>query len=169
LENAEIVKKVAFPNIVLPITSVLSSYIHHMIGFIIFLFFFILSTSAHPILFLIIPVFIFQIIFSVGLGLISASLLPYFRDLSHLLGSILQGLFFLSPIMYSIELIPERFRFLILLNPFTYFATSYQSIILLKKIPPIYHLGIIFTLSLFTLMIGIYVFKKLKEGFADIL
>lgn len=169
LENSEMVKKVAFPNIVLPLTSVLSSYIHHLVGFIIFIVFYMYSISAHPLLFMVLPVFIIQVIFSIGLGLIFASLLPYFRDISHILSSILQGIFFLSPIMYSIELIPERFRFLIFLNPFTYFATSYQNIILLKKFPSFLHLGIISLLSLFTLLIGIYIFRRLKEGFADIL
>jgi ABC-type polysaccharide/polyol phosphate export permease len=169
LENAEMVKKVSFPNIVLPITVTLSTYTHHIIGFFIFIVLYILTISVHSVFLVIIPVFVMQIIFSIGLGLILSSLMPYFRDLSHILGPIIQGLFFLSPIMYSTELIPEKFRFLIFLNPFTYFATSYQGIILLKKIPPFSHLIVITLLSFLTLIVGVYVFKKLKEGFADVL
>ncbi len=169
VENAEIVKKVSFPHVILPLTATLSSYIHNLIGFVIFIVFYIATTTFHPLLFLIIPVLLFQIAFSAGLGMIFSSLVPYMRDLSQVIGYVLQGMFFLSPVMYSIDSLPQKFRMIILLNPITYFATAYQNIILLQRPPAPSHVVIIISLAFFAMTAGFFVFRKLKDGFADVL
>ncbi|MEW6569605.1 MAG: ABC transporter permease [Nitrospirota bacterium] len=169
LENSEIVKKVSFPNIVLPISATLSSYAHHLIGLAIFLLIYTVTVSLHFSFVFIVPVLALQIAFSAGLGMILASLLPYFRDLGQIMGYVLQGTFFLSPVMYSIDLIPEKLKFLVLLNPFTYFAVSYQKMILFKKPPDLFHFGLVLLFSLFALAVGTYIFRRLKDGFADVL
>jgi ABC-2 type transport system permease protein/lipopolysaccharide transport system permease protein len=51
----------------------------------------------------------------------------------------------------------------------TFFASSYHKIILFKESPPLSYLGIILCISLVTLIGGFYAFKKLKDGFADVL
>lgn len=169
LENAEIVKKVSFPTIVLPITATLSSYLHNLIGFAIFVLIYTVTGSFSPVLLLVIPVLLIQITFSAGLGMIFSALLPYIRDLGQIMGYVLQGFFFISPIMYSIDTIPERFRIIFYLNPLTYFAMSYQKIILFYKPPELYHIFIILLLAIFSAIAGIFIFNKLKDGFADVL
>ncbi len=169
LENAEIVKKVSFPLYVLPLTATFSSYIHNLIGFVVFLTIYMFAASCGPSLLLIIPILFAQIAFSVGLGMIVSSLIPYMRDLVQVIGYVLQSMFFLSPIMYSIDAIPQKFKFVISLNPITYFAISYQSIILLGKPPERSHVAIIFLLALLSIAAGLFIFNKLKEGFADVL
>src|SRR4030042_2120559 len=169
LENAEMVKKVSFPNIVLPLSVTLSSYIHHLIGFIIFITIYTATTSFSPSHLLVIPILFTQLVFSAGLGLIFASLMPYLRDLGQIMWYTLQGLFFLSPIMYSTDLIPKQFKLIILFNPFTYFAISYQKMILFNKPPELHHIAIIFLLALTAIIAGFLIFKKLREGFADVL
>jgi ABC-type polysaccharide/polyol phosphate export permease len=169
VENGEMVKKVSFPNALLPITVTLSSYIHHIVGFFLFLLAFSVVRRITPAFALIIPLLALQIVFSLGLGMILSALLPYLRDLSQVVGALMQGLFFVSPIMYSIEAVPEQYRFLFYINPFTYFASSYQSIILWNEFPPLSHLGIIVVLPVISLAAGIYGFRRLKDGFADVL
>ncbi len=122
LENADMVKKVSFPNLVLPLTVTASCYIHHLIGFVFFIIVYILTVPVGPTLLLIIPVLFIQVAFSVGLGLMGAALLPYVRDIGQVLGYVLQGLFFLSPVMYSVEVVPKNLQTLLYLNPFTHFA-----------------------------------------------
>jgi ABC-type polysaccharide/polyol phosphate export permease len=169
IENAEMVKKVSFPIMILPITVTLSSYVHHLVGFLIFILFYSLATSFSPVITLVIPILFFQVLFSLGLGMLLSALLPYIRDLSQITGYAMQGLFFLSPIIYSMEAIPERFKILFYLNPVTYFASSYHTIILFRDVPPLSHIGIILSLSLGSLLIGAYTFRKLRDGFPDVL
>ncbi|MEF9426067.1 MAG: ABC transporter permease, partial [Candidatus Mariimomonas ferrooxydans] len=125
IENAELVKKVNFPNVILPFAVTCYTYFHHMIGFFIFFIIYLFIGSPSPMFLLLIPVLFLQLIFSLGIGMLLSSLLPYLRDLGHILGQVVQGLFFLSPIIYSIELIPEKFKIIIYPNPITSFVSSY--------------------------------------------
>jgi len=140
-----------------------------MIGFIFFIIVYFFTTSFSPTIALIIPVLFLQIIFSLGLGMLFSALLPYIRDLGQIIGPVLQGIFFLSPIIYSIEAVPEKLRMIFYFNPMTYFASSYHKIILLKEMPPHLYILIISLLSVSTFIGGYYAFKKLRVGFADIL
>jgi len=169
IENAEIVKKVHLPNIVLPVSVTLSSYLHNMIGVIIFIVIFAASGSFHPHLFLIVPVLFLQLLFSVGLGMVMAALVPYVRDLQQVMGYVIQGMFFLSPVIYSLDAIPERFRGLAYLNPITVFIESYHTIIFERNLPGLWYIVGMICISGFSVFLGIKVFNKLKEGFADIL
>ncbi len=169
IENAEMVKKVSFPNILLPVTVTLSSYIHNMVGFIFFIIVYFFTTSFSVTILYILPVLFLQLLFSLGLGMLFSALIPYMRDIGQILSQIIQGLFFLSPIIYSIESVPEKFRILFYCNPITYFAASYHKIILLKEMPPQLNILIIFVLSISTFFGGYYAFNKLRVGFADIL
>ena len=169
IDNAETVKKVSFPNIFLPVTATISSYLLNIIGFFIFLLAYAMVSPLSPVIVLVIPILLLQFLFSLGLGMLMAALLPYLRDIGQILGYVLQGIFFLSPIIYSLESIPEKQRVLFYFNPFTYFASSYHAIILLKQMPPLLYLMAILLLSTASLTGGFYIFKKLKDGFADVL
>jgi ABC-type polysaccharide/polyol phosphate export permease len=169
IENAELVKKIPFPNIVLPISVTLSSYLQNLVGFIIFILIYAVSGLSHPYLFFIVPVLVLQFLFSVGAGMFMAAILPYVRDLQQVMGYVLQGMFFLSPVIYSLDAIPERFRSLAYLNPVTVYIESYHTIIFERTFPGLWHVGGMVCISGFFLFLGIKVFKKLNEGFADIL
>lgn len=169
VENAEIVKKVSFPTIVLPVTVSLSSYLPNILGFTLFCFFYVLKTSFSPTLFFLVPVLLLQIIFSVGIGMLLSALVPYVRDLGQILGQILQGVFFLSPIIYSMDSVPEKLKIVFYLNPITYFVSSYQKIILLREAPSLSFFAVIICLAAGSLIIGYSSFMKLREGFSDVL
>lgn len=169
IENSELVKKVPFNNIVLPLCMTLSSYFHNMIGLLVFLIIYSASGYLTINMLFFIPILICQIIFSIGLGMLISSIVPYIRDLQQIMGYVLQGMFFLSPIIYPMQAIPEKFRWLLYLNPITIFIESYHKSILNNSIPNVKEIALIFFICTLTLMIGIKTFNKLKEGFADIL
>ncbi len=169
IENADLVKKVPFPIIILPISITLSSHLQSMVGVIFFIFAFTLSGFSHLSLFLILPVLILQLIFSMGMGMLLAAVIPYMRDLQQIIGYVLQGMFFLSPILYGLESIPESVRGLAYLNPVTLYIESYHKIILEGALPGVWFFGAMALCSGFFLFLGIKVFMKLNEGFADIL
>lgn len=169
IENAELVKKVSFSNIVLPVSATLSSYMHHFIGVIFAIIIFALSGFFHIQMLFIIPVLMLQILFSIGSGMIMAAIVPYIRDIQQVTGFVLQGMFFLSPVIYPLDAIPERFRLFAFLNPITVYVESYHKIIFEKQFPdPSYIAGMVFISCLF-FFTGIKVFNKLSGGVADIL
>lgn len=169
LENAEVIKKISFPLVLMPVTATVSIYVQHLIGFIVFLIIYGLYTSFDLIYLLLIPVVFFQFILSLGLGMILSALVPYVRDIVVFLGHLVQGAFFLSPIIYSLEAIPKQYQPLFYLNPMTYFAESYHAILLLKSLPSFHFLLFVVIGSTIIFFSGFFLFKKLKEGFADVL
>jgi len=169
VENAEAVKKISFPNALLPISVTISSYLLNMVGFILFLVVYSFTTSPSYMFFFIIPVLFLQFIFSVGLGMLLAALLPYLRDIGQVLGHVLQAAFFMSPIIYSLESVPAKFRTFLYFNPMTFFVSSYHEIIIFREFPSLLYLGIMLCISFVTFIGGFYAFRKLKDGFADVL
>jgi ABC-type polysaccharide/polyol phosphate export permease len=91
------------------------------------------------------------------------------RDLQQVLGYVLQGMFFLSPILYSLDAIPEGVRKFTYLNPLTFYIESYHKIIFERAFPDLWSVGGMLFFSGSFLFLGRKVFLKLNEGFADIL
>jgi ABC-type polysaccharide/polyol phosphate export permease len=169
IENAEIVKKVSFPNVVLPVAITLSAYLHSLVGVMLFVLIFVFTGLAHLQLFFVVPVFLLQVLFSVGLALLLSAIIPYMRDLQQVMGYVIQGMFFLSPVLYSLDSIPEKFRNLAYLNPATVYIESYHRIIFDRAFPGIWQILMMCGISSVFLIGGAAVFGKLSEGFADIL
>jgi lipopolysaccharide transport system permease protein len=169
IEKGEIVKKVSMPIEVLPIVSVLLSYFNHLIGVLIFFAAAIFLYHPSALWLLVIPLTCIQIMFSMGLAFLFSALSVYVRDIPQIAGIVLQGMFFLTPIVYPIDIIPEKVRFLFYINPLTYFMRAYQEAIIYREFPNYINIMIICVLSVTTLFIGLKTFKKLKEGFADTL
>lgn len=169
LENTDIVKKISFPNIVLPVAVTLSSYLPHIVGFMLFITAYSFATSFSPVILLVVFIVVLQLLFSAGMGMLFSSLLPYVRDLGQILSQVLAGLFFLSPIIYSMEAVPGKIKILFQINPLTYFIVSYHKIILLREMPDFFDISIIVLLAAGSLACGFYAFNRLKEGFPDVL
>ena len=169
IEKGEIVKKVSMPIEVLPVVSILVSYFNHLIGVFIFIAVVIFLYDPSVMWLLVIPITGLLVLFSMGLGFLFSALSVYVRDIPQILNIVLQGMFFLTPIVYPLEIVPEKLKFLFYINPLTYFIKTYQDIIIYRAFPNYLYLTLIIVLSIASLLIGLKTFKKLKEGFADIL
>jgi ABC-type polysaccharide/polyol phosphate export permease len=171
VERRQIIKKVMFPAELFPITSVISSFIHYGVGMLIFLCgFFIWKKSVSLIQIpLILILLLIQIMLTTGITLILSSLTVYIRDVVQFLGLVLQAFFYLSTILYPITSVPEGLRVIIRLNPVTSLAEAYHNIILYGKIPESIDTLYLLLLTIMLFFGGIFFFRKLKRGFADVL
>ncbi|MBF0608071.1 MAG: ABC transporter permease [Magnetococcales bacterium] len=169
IEHSDMIKKVSFPNIYLPISVTISSYVQPVVGLLIFMIVYSTLTTFSPVYFLLLPVVLLQLLLTMGTGMILSALLPFLRDMGYVIGHAMQGLFFLSPIMYSIDKIPEKFRILFYLNPFAHFASTYHKIILFRELPTTPLLLSLLTMSLSIFALGCFIFSKFKDGFSDVL
>jgi ABC-type polysaccharide/polyol phosphate export permease len=170
VEKRHILKKVLLPTELFPLVPVLSSLIHYFSGFVIF---FIIYMSIYklfsPITIYIIPVIFLQILFTAGLALFFSSISVYIRDTIQVLGTLLQAVFYISTILYPLNAVPKKFKFLIILNPITSMAECYHSILLYAKYPQPVHILYFTIASILSFLIGVYIFRKLKRGFTDVL
>lgn len=136
LENANLIKKLSFPRICLPLIVVINAGINFSIILSIFLGF-LLITQNFPgwALLAVIPVLLIQIVFSVGLGIILGVLNVFFRDVGQFMGILLQFWFWFTPIVYPLAVLPESVRPLIAANPMAPLIAAYQGVFVYGQWP----------------------------------
>lgn len=168
VENGNILKKVYFPREILPISLVTSEAITFIISAIIILIF----TVAHGIqltwLVLLFPlILIVQYVIILGISFIVSSITVYFRDLQHFLGIFLQLLFYATPIVYAIDVIPASFQWILKVNPMTYLIDAYRAIFYSATMPNLKILAIVFAIGIVLCCVGYFIFSKLQKKFAE--
>jgi ABC-type polysaccharide/polyol phosphate export permease len=109
-----------------------------------------------------------QLFFLLGFSLLVSALTVHFRDLREILGNLLTLWFFSTPIIYPWTQIPERYKWIIDLNPMTHLAISYQEVLFYPG--PHGHWRWLMALlvgSVFVFFAGYFVFDRLRDSFAE--
>ena len=168
--NPNYVKKVVFPLELLPVSAVISACFFGLIwiailflGIVLFIHKLCLAAVCLPLIF--IPL----ILFSCGIAWLVASLGVFIRDLAHVMAIVLLVLYFMTPIFYSLEMVPEHLRSLLLLNPLALIVQSVRQVLMYGQWPNWFALGLVTLLSMSVFQLGYFWFMKTKRGFADVL
>ena len=160
LENANLIKKINFPRICLPVVVVLNALINFSIIFGLFSIFLILSGNFPGwSFFAIIPVLLVQTAFSIGLGITLGVLNVFFRDIGHFFGIFLQFWFWFTPIVYPATILPERVKWLLVLNPIAAPIMAYQRVLVHGQWPEWLSLAPFSLMALLLCMIGMRLFR----------
>ena len=166
--NGGIIKKVYFPREILPISVVASGLINFLISCIIILIFVIASGIMPTFNLLWLPVIaIIQSLLTLGVLFILSAINVYVRDIEYLVGFILQLIFYATPILYNATMFPEKYRWILYLNPMTHIIDAYRSIFYYGLMPELKSLLFIGILSLCIFIVGYQIFRKLEKGFAE--
>lgn len=168
VNNGGIIKKVYFPREILPISIVTSGLINYLISCIIIIIFVLFSGIGLSKYILFLPIIlIIQFVLQLGLLFISSSIDVYIRDAEYIINFFVNMLFYATPILYSSDLFPKKFSWILNLNPFTSIINGYRAIFYYKTLPNLENLFFVFLFSVIVLLIGYAVFKKLEKGFAE--
>jgi lipopolysaccharide transport system permease protein len=166
LENAQLIKKVPVPRQILPVASVLSNCLHLIIQIALLLGLTILFGHGVNIHWLWLPVIWgLEIIFVMGLALVSSALNIYVRDTRYVVESANMILFWLVPVFYSFAMIPARFRGLYQINPVAALVLMMRNVLLENRAPLSSTLIRLTIVSILMFSAGWLVFGKLKDGF----
>lgn len=171
LANKDMITKIFFPREVIPISYVTSCFVNMLLCFIvIFAVLLFAGVGFNPAALIFLPfVMIVEYMLALGFAMISSAVTVYFRDLEHILGIVMMAWMYFTPIMYTDEMVPERFRGLFYLNPMCHIITAYRSILYYKTVPDmntVFRAGILGAAFMF---IGFGVFNVLKKRFAETL
>ena len=169
LAQKEMVKKIYFPREVLPIAHVTTQLVNMLLVFIVVFAVLILSGKGiNPVALLYLPIVVFaEYLLAISLTMIVSSITVYLRDLEHILAIITMAWQFLTPVMYSIDMVPDELLPIFNLNPMTPIIVAYRDILYYKQVPHIYTLLHGFLISVILLIIGWIVFGHLKKHFAE--
>ena len=111
-----------------------------------------------------------QTILNLGMALIVSSINVFFRDLEHLISVGLMALYFMTPIMYNINILPDKIqKILIIFNPMVGYSILYRDVMYYGKFPKMELLIYIIMYSLIIFIVGYFIFQKLQKKFAEIL
>jgi ABC-2 type transport system permease protein len=166
LNQKGILHQFNFPREIIPLASVLSNFLNFLIGWcIIYPLFLIFNPKIIRLLPLLVVVLVLNLFFVWGLGLVLSALTVFFRDLGNLLGVLLMVWFWITPIFYSLDMIPLSFRWICNLNPLTPYIVYYREVIFRGNIPgPSIFIGI-FLWGILSVIGGLTSFSQLEPKF----
>ena len=171
--NAGVFGKVYFPRMVVPVSTVLTGLIDFLIQFMLFLVILLIYglTGAQIVLspwVLVTPLLVLELaLLGMGIGIIVSSLTTKYRDLTILVTFGVQLWMYASPVVYSINQIPEKYQFIYLLNPVAPIITIFRYAFLGSGYLPLTAWGISWITTFVVVTIGIILFSKIEKTFMD--
>jgi ABC-2 type transport system permease protein len=166
--NGGILKKVYFPREILPISIVTSGAINFLISCIIIFVALIVSGIGFSWYIVFLPlILLIQCIISLAIAFVLSAITVYVRDVEYFINVLLMLWMYLTPVLYSVSLIPENFLGILKFNPMFHIIPAYRDIFYYKVMPNLSNLGILFGVSLVFLVISYAIFKKLEKRFAE--
>ncbi|MBE5832925.1 MAG: ABC transporter permease [Butyrivibrio sp.] len=167
--QGDLVKKVYFPRQILPIVSLTVNFVNMLISFLII--YSILLVSGWGINLRIqgwlIPVMVIEYFFALGLALLLSAVEVYFRDVEHIVTVLMMVWMYVTPMFYSIEIVPEKFLKFFYWNPMLYIISLYQQILYYKVVPDMTYMAKAAGFAALVIVIGSVVFKLLEKRFAE--
>lgn len=169
LQNQSLVTKIYFPREVLPLSVVTSNFINMLYCFIIVLaVVLIFAENVNFQAWLYLPVIaVIEYILVLGISFIVAGLTVYFRDLEHILGILTMAWQFLTPVMYSVDMVPQEYMGIFQLNPMTPVIVAYRDILYYGAVPHFETLVQAIGFGILLSVLGFIIFGKLKKNFAE--
>ena len=168
--SGHLITKSMFPAQILPTVAVLINLVNFALSLpLLFIFMLIAQMELHWTLLALPLLVIIQFFFLVGLSWVLGALNVHFRDVQHIVGNLLTFLFFLCPILYPFEQVPERFRFTLELNPFALYTMCYHALVLEGILPSAGDLLLLGLYAIAALALGDIVFNRYRESFAELL
>jgi len=154
LDNANLLKKLSFPRLTLPIIVVATALLNFFIVFGLFLLFLLITNNFPGMTILaMIPLLAVQVLFAIGLGVTLGVLNVFFRDVGQFVGMLMQLWFWATPIVYPASILPEWLRPWVSLNPMYHVIQGYQNIFVANQWPDWQNLAL---LSLFSMGLAMY-------------
>jgi lipopolysaccharide transport system permease protein len=169
--NGALIKKVYFPRFVLPLATVMNNGVQYALSIPVLVVLLLVSGYVPNWTWLIgIPyLLVVEAVLIMGIVLFIASLNVYFRDLEHLT-DVFVGLiwFYLTPVIYPLSIVPEKYHDLVLLNPMASLIEGWRSLFLQNQLPGA-ELWPALVFAAAAAAIGSVSFRSMEGGFADAL
>ena len=161
LDNANLLKKMNFPRLCLPVAVVANGMLNFSIVFSLFSLFLILSGNFPGWVSLaLIPLVALLVLFAIGLGMVLGVLNVFFRDVGHFFGIFMTFWFWFTPIVYAPEILPEKVRPLMALNPMSAFMAAVQGVLVRGEWPHWNSLIYLAILAVAMCLLGMHLFRS---------
>jgi lipopolysaccharide transport system permease protein len=170
VNNLNLVGKIYFPREILPLASIgaaLLDFVMAALVYVAMMFVYQLPLTVHALW--VIPLLVLQIILTIGVTLIGAALIVFFRDVRFVIPLLTQVWMYASPVIYPASLVPPHYQWLYFLNPMAGIIDSYRRTLVYGR-PPFFPAILLSTvISVIILVAGYVAFKRTEPLFADLI
>jgi homopolymeric O-antigen transport system permease protein len=166
-----LIRQLSFPKIVLPTAAVAAETVSFLFGLGAFALVYLFYLDRLSVWVLVVPLIAaVQLVFTLALAIVLSAANAFYRDIQNVLRHALRMWFYLSPALYSLDLITDRrFREILQLNPFAVLLESYHAVTWGTSAPDWSGLAVLLAISVVLLLAAILVFKRVESAFARIL
>lgn len=169
VNNAGLIRKIYFPRLIIPLSASLSALVDFFIScavlFGMMVYYKIIPSSG----FVFFPLLVLAtFLCSSGAGFWLSALNARYRDVRHIVPFVVQLGMFLTPVIYPVSIIPDKFSWLIYLNPMAGIIESYRAVIIGYKSIPVFGLAAALAITAFFFISGILYFRRKEKEFADV-
>lgn len=166
--SKDLVTKIYFPREVLPIAYVTSCFINMLLTFIIIFITVLVSGRGIHLSVVVLPIiWIIEYILALGMAMLFSAITVYFRDMEHIMGIILQGWIYLTPVIFPIPEKKPAAKAIMMLNPMSPIILAYRDILYDGVFPSAERLLYSLGFAVIFFFIGFYAFGRLKRHFAE--
>lgn len=166
VENAGVLKSLAVPPLAFPLAQLLAGVFNLLLSFLPLAFIMMwFGWRPQPVTLLVLPVTAFFTVFVFGIGLMLCSLNVFFRDINLLWSALLPALFYLTPIAYPADLVPEHLRWIATLNPLYHFIGMERSVLVNATAPDLLEWLTATYIAAFSLLVGLFAHASLRRGY----
>lgn len=169
VQQKNLVEKIYFPRMVLPVAATISYFINMLLSFIIvFVALFITGIGVKiEVLWYLPLIFLIEFIMGLGGALLFSALTVYFRDLEYILNIITMAWMYMTPILYPLDMVPEEIRQYLYLNPMTSVTIAYRDILYYQRAPEMQTLIYAVVWGFVVLIAGCITFQRLQRSFVE--
>lgn len=168
VSNANLITKVYFPRMFIPAASVGAGLVDLSVAFLLLVLLFFYYGVALTLQIVLLPVFVFMMaMLALGVGLFAAAVTVKYRDLRHALPFIIQLWMFASPVIYPPSVVPQKWKWLVIINPVAGIIEGFRAAITGQAFDWT-HISIALVITLVVLVSAVYVFRRFEDTFADV-
>lgn len=170
VENANMIRKVYFPRVIIPVSASFSALIDFLIASAVF-FLLMLYYGFSPVKAMILfpALLLFTFLCSAGIGLWLASLNVMYRDVRHAIPFFIKLGLFVTPVIYPASMLPKEINWILYLNPMAGVIETFRASILADRPVLVPGFGLSVAVTIFFFITGLYFFRKTEKDFADII
>ncbi len=170
LQNSNLVSKVYFPRLALPLSTVFSTLIDFGVALVMMVALMAINHVVPTAAVLLLPVWLLLVILlATGIGLYTSALMVSYRDVQFILPVLTQFLLYASPVAYSAALIPAKYKVIFEINPLTGLLEAFRWSLLGTSAPAWNNVAYAVAVTLTVFVLGAFSFKKMEKKFADVI
>lgn len=164
INNEGLIKKIYIPKIIFPICIVTTLFIDALISFMVLVLLIIIMSGEISWTIIFMPIgFLVLLLFGVGISLIVSVATVFYRDLQYILTILMQGIFYLTPVIYVRDLMPSRLNLIIDFNPLSLLIEVFRSPLSPRVFPSVSTTFLAFVIAVTTLVVGIFIFQQQEK------